>query len=76
MENPIHTLNSLFDQLGLDSSSIKIAEFIDQHSPLDSNTELHKAPFWNQSQSNFLKEMKDNDGDWSVLIDQLDNSLR
>ena len=45
---------SLFDQLGLDSTEEGIDNFIEQHSPLSGNVELHKAKFWNTCQSSFL----------------------
>ncbi|MEO1926943.1 MAG: DUF2789 family protein, partial [Gammaproteobacteria bacterium] len=34
MEPPIHLLNSLFDQLGLESTEAAINDFIKSHKPL------------------------------------------
>ena len=76
METPIHSLTSLFDQLGLDSTDQAIETFIDDHRPLPGNIELHMADFWSASQASFLKEEKDEDADWTEIVDQLDALLR
>ena len=76
MEQHTHTLSSLFDQLGLDNEAASIEQFIALHKPIAGNIELHKAIFWNNSQASFLKQMKDEDADWSGIVDQLDVMLR
>jgi hypothetical protein len=76
MEAPIHSVVSLFDQLGLDSSKEGINEFITKNGKLSGNIELHKASFWNISQATFLKNMLDDDADWAEIVDQLDAMLR
>jgi hypothetical protein len=76
METPIHSLNSLFDQLGLDSTDQAIETFIDGHRPLAGNIELHEADFWSASQASFLKEERDEDADWAEIVDQLNALLR
>jgi hypothetical protein len=76
METPIHSIASLFDQLGLGSSSEEIDSFINRNSPLASGVMLHRANFWNPSQASFLKQMKDDDADWAEIVDQLDTMLR
>ena len=76
MESPIHTLTSLFDQLGLDSTDQAIENFIDDHRPLEGNIDLHEADFWSVSQASFLKQGKDEDADWAEIVDQLDALLR
>jgi hypothetical protein len=76
MESPIHSLNSLFDQLGLDSTDQAIEIFIDDYRPLQANIELHETGFWSTSQASFLKQAKDNDADWAEIVDQLDVLLR
>lgn len=76
MESPIHSLSSLFDQLGLDSSNQAIEDFIDSHRPLDGGIELHRADFWNPAQASFLKQEKDEDADWAEVVDELDALLR
>ena len=76
METPIHSMTSLFDQLGLDSSERAIEEFIDRHRPLAGPVELHQAEFWNPSQAAFLCQEKLEDADWVEVIDELDALLR
>ena len=76
METPIHSIVSLFDQLGLDSSKSAIDAFIVKNRPLPGSVELYQANFWNAAQASFLKEMKDEDGDWAEIVDQLDAMLR
>ncbi len=76
MEIFIHSMVSLFDQLGLENTNEAIDAFIGKNSPLPDNVMLHKADFWNASQSSFLKQMKDEDADWAETVDQLDVMLR
>lgn len=77
MEMHQHTLETLFEQLGLPSSHNDIQRFIEHYSQqLDHASPLHKADFWNHSQSAFLKEAKEEDADWAEVVDQLDNLLR
>ena len=76
MESQIHTLSSLFDQLGLDNEDSSIEHFINHHKPVPGDVELHQAEFWSRSQSDFIKQMKDEDADWVGIIDQLDVMLR
>ena len=76
METPIHSLVSLFDQLGLDSTDEAIEEFINRNKPLPGHVELHQADFWNASQASLLKQVKDEDADWAEIVDQLDAMLR
>lgn len=71
-----HTLSALFDQLGLPSSELAIAQFIDQHSPLDPALSLVAAPFWNPGQRAFLLEALAQDSDWTELVEHLDAQLR
>ena len=76
MEPPIHNLNSLFDQLGLDSTDAAIEDFIKSNRPLPGNIELHNADFWSSSQASFLKQVKDKDADWAEIVDQLNTMVR
>ena len=76
METPIHTMNSLFEQLGLGSTDSEINTFIENNGPLTGDIELYEAKFWNESQSAFLREMIENDADWAEIVDQLDARLR
>lgn len=72
----IHSLASLFEQLGLDSSAQAIETFITNHKPLIKNMPLEEASFWSTAQANFLKKMKDEDADWAHVVDQLNLLLR
>lgn len=75
-ENCVH-FTDLFDQLGLASSPQAIADFIGAHSPLRGDVLLAEAPFWNESQAQFLREKKARDEPpYNMLIDQLNASLR
>lgn len=70
-----HDLESLFQQLGLASDKKGILNFIRQHQ-LKNNENITSAPFWSQSQRQFLEESKLQDADWVEQIDTLDNLLR
>ena len=76
MESPEHSINLLFEQLGLDDSEQAIAQFISQHRPLPHQVLLHEASFWSKAQAGFLKQAVDDDADWAIVVDQLDNMLR
>ena len=76
MENPFHSMESLFDQLGLESSEQSINAFIASNSPLASEVPLDGAAFWNAAQADLLRQMKDEDADWAEVVDQLDARLR
>lgn len=71
------SFTDLFDQLGLPSAPPQIADFIAQHRPLDNAVLLEHAPFWSESQAQFIYEKKSRDEPpWSILIDQLSGALR
>lgn len=76
MEKQNHSLASLFEQLGLESTDQAIQDFINRNAPLPGNVELYKAEFWNSSQASFLQQSKDDDADWAEIVDQLDTMLR
>ena len=76
MELHNHSLEKLFEQLGLDSTDEAIQDFINQNSPLPGHVELHKASFWTPSQASFLLQSKDDDSDWAEIVDQLNTMLR
>lgn len=71
-----HTMQALFDQLGLPSGDADIQAFVRRHRPLQSHLRLWEAPFWNESQASFLREQLRVDDDWAVLIDTLNAQLR
>ena len=76
MEKLFHSLASLFDQLGLESTDQGIDAFIAKNGPLPGNVALPDATFWSTSQASLLKQKIDEDADWSGFVDQLDALLR
>ncbi|MFT4655094.1 MAG: hypothetical protein ACJA0G_000762 [Kangiellaceae bacterium] len=76
MEAPIHSMTSLFQQLGLDGTLKGVNDFIDKNAPIPDKVKLHEADFWTQSQSLCLEEMVDEDADWAEIVDQLNILLR
>jgi hypothetical protein len=72
----MHTMNALFDQLGLPSDKAAIERFVAAHAPIEGGTRLHRAPFWTKAQSDFLRDEILEDADWAVVIDELDADLR
>ena len=76
MDKHVHSMTALFDQLGLASSEQAIDAFIASHYPLPQGIALYQAEFWNEGQSGLLKQLRDEDADWSGIVDQLDTRLR
>lgn len=76
MNTQQHTMADLFDQLGLPSTEADIQKFIGSNRPLDAETFLSDAPFWNSNQAKFLREQILIDADWAVVVDELNTSLR
>ncbi len=68
------SLETLFEQLGLDSSEEAIETFIHTHQ-LPENVKLGDAPFWTSGQSQLLKEKWHGDDEWAPIIDQLNTEL-
>ncbi len=75
MDTSLHTINTLFEQLGLPSDSAAIDRFIAGHA-LAPETSLSDAPFWTPSQAAFLSEAIADDSDWAEVVDDLDARLR
>jgi len=76
MESPRHTINSLFEQLGLDACDEAIAAFITAQETIPAPVPLYDGAMWNASQSAFLREAVADDADWAEVVDQLDVLLR
>ncbi|AKH69885.1 Protein of unknown function (DUF2789) [Spongiibacter sp. IMCC21906] len=76
MDPEIHTMNTLFQQLGLNDGDDEVEKFIIRHRPLPRDMELHEASFWNKSQAEFLKQALKDDAEWAELVDELDARLR
>ncbi len=67
-------MSHLFEQLGLDASDDGIALFIMTHQ-LNAQTKITEADYWSASQQQFLAEKIKSDGEWAIVIDQLNESL-
>jgi hypothetical protein len=76
MYSPIHSIHSLFDQLGLASTDEAINAFVAKNGVLPGDVKLHQADFWNEAQKTFLQQMIIEDADWAEVIDELDVKLR
>lgn len=76
METPVHSMSSLFAQLGLAADKSAIERFIDTHAPLREEVTLADAPFWSPGQAAFLREAILEDADWAEVIDELNAELR
>jgi len=70
------TLNDLFAQLGLPNDEQNIEKFIKQHRPLSQSINISDAPWWTESQREFLREGILDDENWSYPIDELSELLR
>ncbi len=75
MEAPVHSISSLFAQLGLPSDQTSVEHFIKDHRPLPAGIALCDASFWTQAQASFLREELLNDADWAEVIDELNARL-
>ncbi|MGH8383377.1 DUF2789 domain-containing protein [Pseudomonas sp.] len=76
MEAPNHKFSELFKQLGLPDDPVGIDQFITSHSPLKGDIKLVDAPFWTDAQRAFLKDSIEEDADWALMFDQLNEALR
>lgn len=68
------TLEELFEQLGLSSQKIHMERFIERPQ-LKPGSILADALYWAPEQKAFLIEAKDEDSEWSEVVDQLANML-
>ena len=71
-----HTVETLFEQLGLDADDAARARFVEEHGPLPADTVLADAPFWSDAQAAFLREALAADSPWALPVDELDAQLR
>ena len=71
MESPVHSLPSLFKQLGLSDDPVRIEKFVAVHSPLKPELHLADAFFWTESQKKFLRDEILEDADWAEVVDEL-----
>lgn len=76
MDDYLHGMKDLFQQLGLPSSPEEIEAFIRKHQGMAIDMALWNAKFWSQAQAQFIKEAFDQDSNWVEAIDHLDALLR
>jgi len=76
MDTSPHTLNTLFQQLGLAADPTSIEAFVSSHKCIPDGTTLAEADFWNEAQAGFLRESIAEDSDWAEPVDELDAMLR
>ena len=76
MQSPVHSLPSLFKQLGLEHDPVSIEKFVAVHSPLKADLKLADAFFWTEGQKAFLHEQILEDADWAEVVDELNLMLR
>lgn len=67
-------MTNVFEQLGLASTEAAITEFIASHQ-LTADTYIVDAAFWSDSQRQFLQENISDDGEWAIVVDQLNEAL-
>lgn len=67
-------MTHLFEQLGLDSSEEAIVQFIESHQ-LAADMLIGQADFWSNAQRQFLEEKVKSDGEWAIVVDQLNEAL-
>jgi hypothetical protein len=70
-----NSVSDLFAQLGLPNEEQDIQQFAAAHRPLMGDGLLHEAPFWNDSQADFLREQHREDAAWAPAVDQLNLML-
>jgi hypothetical protein len=75
MDTSQHTMETLFQQLGLSSNETAIENFI-HNNHLGKDIPLDHAAFWSAGQAQFIREALELDSDWSEIVDQLDALLR
>ena len=74
MSRAVPRMSNLFLQLGLDASDKAIADFIKRHQ-LSADMGIGDAPYWNEAQRQFLTEQLKADAAWTIVVDQLNESL-
>ncbi|MBA53721.1 DUF2789 domain-containing protein [Ketobacter sp.] len=76
MDSVYYSMCNLFKQLGLPNEPENIDEFISRHRALSDGVRIEQAPFWSDSQAQFLKSAIEEDSEWCEAVDQLDARLR
>ena len=68
------TLPLLFEQLGLASDEKSIDDFVKNHQ-LSPEVSLSQAGFWSASQKEFLRGRCEQDDEWAIVVDELNELL-
>lgn len=68
------TLELLFEQLGLAADEESIDQFINQNQ-LKPGEMMHEASFWTQSQRQFIVSHWQQDDEWAIVVDTLNELL-
>ncbi|MDO8907803.1 MAG: DUF2789 family protein [Pseudohongiella sp.] len=71
---PIPSMTELFMQMGLESDEKSIENFIQSHQ-LPADVKLADAPYWTDSQREFIIEQFKADAAWIIIVDQLNECL-
>lgn len=74
MDTSLHSMATLFEQLGLAADRESIERFLASHR-LARGQNLVEAPFWTEAQARFLREAWCEDADWVEQVDELAVSL-
>ena len=75
MEPTVHPFSEHFAQLGLANDPASILDFIATHSPIANSVRLEDAPFWSPAQAQLLREERQDDADWAMVVDRLNVAL-
>lgn len=75
MDTSSHTMQTLFEQLGLPSEPEQIDQFIRLHRAETGLDRLEGAQFWSPSQARFIQEALSFDSDWCEVVDELNIRL-
>ncbi|MFD1384599.1 DUF2789 domain-containing protein [Rhodanobacter aciditrophus] len=70
------SIETLFEQLGLEASEDAVDAFIAKNGPIPKDVLLWNADFWTSAQASLLKQLKEEDAEWSPVVDELDLMLR
>ncbi len=68
------SMQILFSQLGLANDAPSIEEFMQSHH-LNPSQKIEEANFWSASQAMFIKEAREQAGDWAEVVEVLDAQL-
>lgn len=71
---PVYTLETLFEQLGMSSEPKDIQRFVEKNR-LSRGTPLHQAPVWSPQQAAFLRAELERDAEWAEVIDVLNAAM-